>query len=261
MIYFPQLSSGATGQFPIQKKRTARTVVNQSVQDYQTKLPDPGAATTEWQISFAELTDQELAALEVLFQAAEGSLTPFIFVDPTDNLLAWSEAQNQSAWQADPLLTLTAHIADPLGGIGAFQVSNAGLATQGLQQSISAPASLGYCLSVYARSDQSTQIWLVRGSETDARTISPQWTRLTSAGQQSSQDDSISFGVALNAGSTVDVFGMQVEAQPGASVYKQTAETGGVYPNARFRDDVMTITTAGPNRHSCEMNIINVEHL
>jgi hypothetical protein len=57
------------------------------------------------------------------------------------------------------------------------------------------------------------------------------------------------------------VFGMQVEAQPAASLYKQTAETGGVYPNARFRDDVMTITTIGPNRHSCEMNIINVEYL
>jgi hypothetical protein len=261
MLYFPQLSTGATGQFPIQKKRTARTIVNQSVQDYEIKLADPGAATTEWQISFAELNDQELAALEVLFEVTEGRLTPFTFVDPTDNLLAWSEEQKQPIWQADPLLTLTANIADPLGGTGGFQVSNAGLAMQILQQSIAAPASLAYCLSVYARSDQSTQIWLVQGSQTNAYLISPEWTRLTLAGQQSSESDSISFGVALNPGSTVDIFGMQVEAQPGASLYKQTAETGGVYPNARFRDDVMTITTVGPNRNSCEMNIINVEYI
>jgi len=253
MLYFPQLSSGAAGQFPIQKKRTARTIVNQSVQDYEVKLADPGAATTVWQISFAEMNDQELAALEALFEATEGRLTPFTFVDPTDNLLAWSEEQNQAVWQADPLLTLTGNIADPLGGTGAFQVSNAGLATQLLQQSIAAPASLEYCLSVYARSDQSTQVWLVQGSQTNAYTISPEWTRLTSAGQQSSENDSINFGVAL--------FGMQVEAQPAASLYKQTAETGGVYPNARFRDDVMTITTLGPNRNSCEINIINVEYL
>ena len=261
MLYFPQLSSGAAGQFPIQKKRTARTLVNQSVQDYEIKLADPGAATTEWQISFAELNDQELAALETLFAATEGRLTSFTFVDPTDNLLAWSQEQNQAVWQADPLLTLTANIADPMGGTGAFQVTNAGLATQILQQSIAAPASLEYCLSVYARSNQSMQVWLMRGPETNASTISPEWTRLTSAGQQSSGNDSISFGVALNPGSTVDVFGMQVEAQPTASLYKQTAETGGVYPHARFRDDVMTITTVGPNRHSCEMNIINVEYL
>jgi hypothetical protein len=82
-----------------------------------------------------------------------------------------------------------------------------------------------------------------------------------SAGRQSNQDDSISFGIALGPGTTVDVFGMQVEAQPGASLYKRTAEAGGVYPNARFRDDVMTITTIGPNRHSCEMDIVNVEYL
>jgi hypothetical protein len=169
MIYFPQLSSGATGQFPIQKQRTTRTAVNQSIQNYEIKLADPGAATTEWHIAFAELTDQELAGLESLFEAAEGRLTPFTFVDPTDNLLAWSERQDEAVWQADPLLTLTANIADPLGGTGAFQVSNTGLATQLLQQSIAAPASLSYCLSVYARSDQSTQVSLVRGSETDVR--------------------------------------------------------------------------------------------
>lgn len=261
MIYFPQLASGATGQYPIQKRRTARTVVNKSIQDYEVKIADPGAATTEWQISFVELTDQELAALEALFQATEGRLTPFTFVDPTDNLLAWSEQHNQSIWQADPLLTLTGDVADPMGGTSAFQLTNTALATQLLQQSIAAPASLEYCLSVYARSDQSTQIWLVRGSETISSTISPTWTRLTSAGQVSNQNDSISFGVALNPGTTVDVFGMQVEAQPAASLYKQTAETGGVYPNARFRDDVLTITTVGPNRHTCEINIINVEYL
>jgi hypothetical protein len=41
------------------------------------------------------MSDQELAALEALFQAVEGRLTPFTFLDPADNLLAWSEQQNQ----------------------------------------------------------------------------------------------------------------------------------------------------------------------
>ena len=73
--------------------------------------------------------------------------------------------------------------------------------------------------------------------------------------------DSISFGIALDPGATVDIFGIQVEAQTAASLYKQTAETGGVYPNARFRDDALTITTVGPSRHSCELDIVNVEYL
>jgi hypothetical protein len=261
MIYFPQLSSGATGQFPITRQRTARTVVNQSVQDYQVRLADAAAAITEWHLSFEEMSDQELAALEALFQAVEGCLTPFTFLDPVDNLLAWSEQQSQAVWQADPLLTLTGGLPDPMGGTAAYQVGNPTAATLMLQQSINAPASLDYCFSLYARSDQSPQVWLLRGSATTAQAISPQWTRLTSAGQLQDTADSISFGIALDPGTTVDVFGIQAEAQTTASLYKQTAETGGVYPNARFESDTLTITTVGPSRYSCELDIVNVEYL
>jgi len=261
MIYFPQLASGATGQFPIRRQREARTVINQSCQGYQVKLADSGAAITEWHLSFDAISDQELAALEALFQAVEGRLTPFTFLDPCDNLLAWSEQQNQSVWQASPLLTLTSGVTDPTGGTAAYHISNPTGATLMLQQSINAPASLDYCLSLYARSAQSARVWLARGSATDARTISPRWTRLTSAGQLQDNADSMTFGVALDPGSTVDVFGIQAEAQPAASLYKRTTETGGVYSNARFRDDVLTVTAVGPNRHSCALDIVNVEYL
>lgn len=261
MIYFPQLSSGAAGQFPVKRVRSARTVVNEACEGYQIKLADPGAAITEWHLSFDELSDQELAALEALFQAAEGRLTPFTFLDPADNLLAWSEQQNQAVWQADPLLALTGGVPDPVGGTAAYQIANSTASMLMLQQSINAPASLDYCLSLYARSDQSSRVWLVRGSATDARAISPQWTRLTSTGQLQDNADSISFGIALDPGSVVNIFGIQAEAQITASPYKQTAEMGGVYPNARFRDDTLTITTIGPSRHSCELDIVNVEYL
>lgn len=261
MIYFPQLASGATGQFPITRQRSARTVVNQSCDGYQVKLADAGAAVTQWHLSFDELSDQELAALEVLFQTVEGSLTPFTFLDPIDNLLAWSEQQNQPVWQADPLLTLTGGISDPFGGTEAYQVSNPTGATLMLQQSINAPASLAYCLSLYARSDQSPRLWLLRGCTTEAAAIGPQWMRLSTTGQSQDTSDTVSFGIALDPGSTVSVFGFQAEAQPTASAYKQTAETGGVYPNARFQDDVLTFTAAGPGRYSCELDIVNVEYL
>jgi hypothetical protein len=261
VLYFPQLSTGATGQFPMKRQRVARTVVNQSCQAYTFKLADPGAALTEWHLSFAEINSQELAAIEALFQATEGRLTPFTFVDPTDNLLAWSDQQNQPVWQLDAPMTLTGSLADPLGGTGAFQVNNPSGATLMLTQLIEAPASLEYCLSVYACSTQSTQIWLVRGTENDARTIGPAWQRLISAGQLQSTDDSISFGVALAPDSSVNIFGMQVEAQPAASLYKSTSDTGGVYPNARFRDDVLSLTVTGPNSYSCELDIVNVEYL
>lgn len=261
MLYFPQLSSGATGQFPVTRQRTLRTVVNESTQGYDVKLADPAAAVTEWNLSFEELTDQELAALEALFQAAEGRLTPFTFLDPAGNLLAWSEQLNQPVWQADPLLTLSPNVADPFGGTAAYQVENPTAAVLQLQQTINAPASLNYCLSVHVRSDQTSQISLVRGTESTSKAVTSEWTRLISAGQVHSDAESMNFGIALDPGTTVQVFGFQAEAQTSASLYQQTTEIGSVYPAARFRDDTMTIRTVGPGRHSCSVNIINVEHL
>lgn len=261
MIYFPQLSSGATAQYPITKQHRARTVLNQSCEGYQVKLADPGAAITEWHLSLTEMSDQELAALEVLFQAVEGQLTPFTFLDPADNLLAWSEQLNQAVWQADPQLTVAGGVADPMGSAAAYRIGNPTAATLRLQQSIDAPACLEYCFSLYARSDQSPQVWALRGGAAQAQPISPQWARLSFAGQLQDNTDTISFGIALDPGVTVDVFGVQAEAQGAASLYKPTAETAGVYPNARFRDDTLTITTAGPGRHSCELDIVNVEYL
>ena len=50
---------------------------------------------------------------------------------------------------------------------------------------------------------------------------------------------SVTFGAELAAGATVDLFGMQVEAQLAASDYKMTGINGGVYANARFAADTL----------------------
>ena len=81
---------------------------------------------------------------------------------------------------------------------------------------------------------------------------------MTASGDASAE--SIVFGVELPAGGSADVFGLQVEPQAGASVYKATT-TGGVYEGARFRDDALSITTTGVNCHSATVNIIHANHL
>ena len=44
----------------------------------------------------------------------------------------------------------------------------------------------------------------------------------------------------------MDLFGAQVEAQIGASLYKKTTSAGGIYPNTRFGDDGLEFSTLGP---------------
>ena len=126
MATYPQLGSGALSQFPVQKNRRARTVVNQAADGRTIKLADPAAKVTEWVLTYAELSDEEATALLGFFAATEGTLNGFTFLDPVGNLLAWSEQLDEAVWQKDPLLTLISGVADPRGGTQAWRLNYGG---------------------------------------------------------------------------------------------------------------------------------------
>ena len=152
MLVYPQLATGALSQFPVQKRRRLRTVVNTSLDGRAIKLADPGAETTEWQLAYAGLTDDEIAALQQFFAASEGTLNSFTFLDPTANLFAWSDQLDNAAWAAGPFLSVVGGIADPAGGMTAWRLTNSGAGAQNISQTLSAPAGYVYCFSVFARS-------------------------------------------------------------------------------------------------------------
>jgi hypothetical protein len=81
------------------------------------------------------------------------------------------------------------------------------------------------------------------------RTLSA-WSRLVHSSKVQDVSETLSFGLEVGAGGTVEVFGLQVEAQPGASMYKKTASRGGVYAKAFFQDDALTLTSEGVGEHS-----------
>jgi len=259
MLVYPQLATGALSQFPVRKTRRQRTIVNLAADGRSVKLADPAGATAEWQLQYTGLSDAELAALQQFFAAAEGSLNGFTFLDPASNLFAWSDRLDNAAWQKGPLLSATPGVADPTGGANAWQLSNTGGA-QSVSQTLPVPGGYVYCLSVYARSAQSTTMTLLRGSDRADRVLGTNWARITFAGSGPVDATSLLFGVEMPGAATVEVYGMQVEPQPAPSVYRATA-TGGVYENARFRDDGLSVTTTDVNRHSATVNILYVNHL
>ena len=71
---------------------------------------------------------------------------------------------------------------------------------------------------------------------------------------------SVRFGIEVASTGAVEIYGVQVEAQPGPSGYKPTSR-GGVYENAHLRDDLLAISKTGVNRHSCAVNIIHANHI
>lgn len=259
MSYFPQLGTGATGQFPIVKRRRARTVSNTAMDGHQVKLVDAPAQSTEWRLRFEELTDGEMETLASFFESVEGRLGTFTFLDPAANLLAWSERLDQTVWQAAPFVTVTGEVQDPLGTTRACRVTNAGGAAAQIAQTLQVPDWFRYCLSVYARSEWGSSVTLVRGEEKRAYGVGSEWRRLAAAAQSERKEESVRFGLELPPGAAVEIFGMQVEAQTGASAYKRTLSRGGVYSNARFDDDEFQVTTAGLERHGCELTVIHGE--
>src|SRR5258708_31650143 len=113
LLVDPQLGKGALRQFPVRRTGRVRTVMNQAADGSTVRLADPAGEITEWQLEYAEITDDEAAALETFFTAAGGALQGFTFLDPSANLLAWGDALTTDSWQADSLLDGTSGGAHP----------------------------------------------------------------------------------------------------------------------------------------------------
>jgi len=261
MLYYPQLESGAVSQFPVMRNMTMRTVANELPSGFTIRMADAGYQKVQWRLRYASLTDAERTALENLFEASEGQLNTFTLLDPTANLLTWSEDWTQGVWTADPLLEVTGGVADPLGGNGGIQLTNTAQSTRQILQSTNGPSSYQYCFSVYVRSNASTAIALLMSATgqtvvTQVMTMTA-WTRVVTSGKLSVQADGIAFGVQLPAGAQVNVFGAQVEAQPQAGVYKKTTDLGGVYANTRFSSDAITFASDAPDQSSGQIELIS----
>jgi hypothetical protein len=255
MAVFPQLTSGALAQFPVRKSNQLRTVVNTMADGSVVKLADPAGAITEWQLQYSNLSDAEAAALQQFFLSMEGSLNVFTFLDPTANLLAWSDQLTNDVWTPDPFAGLTGGVVDPLGGTNGWTLSNSGQAPQGVYQTLNAPGGYTYCLSVYVQSaTPGTAILLLEGNQTTV-TVGSGWTRFAVTGQGAASASSITFGVQVPPGMSVNIFGLQVEIQPGASNYKPST-TGGVYSTAYFRDDSLVFTSTDVNHNSITVNLV-----
>jgi hypothetical protein len=220
---------------------------------------DAEAATVVWELTLAGLSRSEASALEALFQATEGRLNPFTWLDPLSNLLCWSEDFSAPDWVRGGYLQLTSGQSDPLGGHRATQVTNTGQIAQRLEQSLAAPGSYRYCMSVWARSGAATPVTLSIRTTTESSLHTTftggQWTRLNIGSQLQSSDEQVKFGVEIPAGATLDVFGVQAEPQPSPGGYVRTTSRSGVY-SARFAQDFLLLEAAGPDVFSTSLKII-----
>src|ERR1039457_3995153 len=164
MLVYPQLTTGALSQFPIQKRWRQRTVVNTAADGSVIKLADPNGVLTEWQLQYAGLSDGELAALQQFFAAAEGTLNGFTFLDPAGNLFAWSDHLENVVWDLGSFLVRTGGVADPAGGTNAWHLTNSGSGAQSITQTLAAPGGYLFCLSTWVQAAAAATVTILIGA-------------------------------------------------------------------------------------------------
>jgi hypothetical protein len=235
-------------------------VVNALADGSTVVLNDPDAVLTQWELRATGLTAAEWNAVEDLYQATSGRLETFTFLDPAGNLLAHSEEFGAGGWSNGPSIQLTGGVTDPLGTTRATHVVNTGAAAEAVEQILAVPGNFRYSLSVWARAGVAANTALFAttsgGSATHTFALSPQWKRLSMSIGLGQNTASVTFGAQLDPSAAVDLFGMQVEAQPGMSDYKKTS-AGGVFAKARFAEDELTVRAQATDVYDAVIRVVS----
>lgn len=263
MLAFPQLLTGAGGMYPIAVRHSERTVVNELAGGGVRRYSDARAVSKSWRLEFQDLAGEEAQRIQTLHTEVEGRLGTFVFLDPTQNLLRWSDNPSADVWVSDPPITISVDSVGPLPNMAAATLVNGSSIEQGIFQTISAPAHFTYCFSCYCRSQQSSAVRLSwsDGSSTESRTVVPDtiWRRVFVAGAIVSSSDSVTFRLDVGAGGTVDVAGLLVENQPDPGPYRRSTARSGVIEKARFVEDKLTIRAIGWNRYAGVIELTSAE--
>jgi hypothetical protein len=243
MLVFPQLSSGAVAQLPLRRETRYRTLVNRLPGGFEIRFSDLDYFERHWQLPLEHVSDTEFQAIRDLFAATEGRLKSFVFLEPGENLLAWSEKFTESVWMPAGV-SVAEGITDPFGGADASQLTGAG----SLTQTLAITAWFRYASSIWARTSQSGASLQLGAASVPIDTTN-QWRRYTLATWfNGSTAETLDFRIV--SGGALDIYGAQLEAQPAASYYKKTLQQGGVHPGARFASDTLEDQATGPGEHA-----------
>jgi hypothetical protein len=222
-------------------------------------MADREGSRTTWELEYSGLTDAEMGAFETLFEACEGRLRTFAFADPLGNLLRWTGDLSKSVWQTG--LGIVGGVEDPDGGTGASTLTNGAQAPQRISQTLVSPGPYTYVFSAWVRSHGAGGVRLgltgVGQPWWSEFPIASEWQQV-SVSRTFGSSDQIACSLEVPGGKAIEVYGPQLEAQSGASGYRRTTSTSGVF-RARFDQDELERVSYGPNNHSTRIRIVTVQ--
>jgi len=256
MNWFPQIGSGSLVQLPLHRRRKWRAIENESESGERISLPDVSAGQIEWRLSYQDLSETELDKISVLYAAARGRFGSFAFADPIANLLVWSEDLARPVWQSG-LLSVSGPYFEFPGSDPSWTLVNRSPGEQSLSQTVELSGDYVACFSAFLRSESRATVLIARDQTQSVAPIGPEWKRVFVSGPGDGSTDRSTFSIALAPGQTVEVKGLQLEAQPYPSKYKPTAGESRVYEETYFGADELTVTSTGPGLFACELMLVS----
>jgi hypothetical protein len=252
VTWFPQLADGAIAQFPAGRSRQWRTITNEMEDGTRVMLADSTAGRVGWSLEYQDLSDAEAQKLADLFAETRGSYGSFIFVDPFANLLICSEDLSQAAWQTGLLQVAPIGTTLP-GGYRIWSLHNPTTGVQSLQQTVGLPGDYQCCFSAYIRSKTAGTVTVSRDTVSSQHAVGTGWTRIYLSCPGPSGATTSAFGVEIQPGQSFEIWGLQLEAQPYASIYKTNSTLTGIYEETSFSTDELNTQSDGPGRTSCSL--------
>lgn len=239
-LFYPQLSTGTLAQYPVKRSKTAHTAVNRMEDGSKVLYFDTQGSTLSWDLEYTGLTQQEMTALQTLFENCAGGFRAFTFLDPVGNLLG-------PVWQYSPLITASG-----------LRFTNTGITAQEVLQTLPIPAGYTYTFSLWGNiSDDPAATVTInwRGPNNSQRQdILPLAANpIVSSGALNDAGNIFTIAVQLQPGQTVDLTQSQLEAQPSPSPFRPP--TGSVYTNAHWAMDELLFAADAPDSFKTKFTI------
>lgn len=255
MSTFPALQSGVPFQFPFRRTWAVRKMKNEYLDGRESSYRDRGGARVSWVLEYSDLTSDERITLETFFAACRGRLYEFSFSEPASNLFSYSEDLTHASWTTTPGISVASCGEDASGRYRVFQVVNASPVEGAIRQEVAGGGGT-YCLSGWLKSASGEGVRLRVGpGEADPTPVhlDDQWRRVWTASAGSGSR--FEAGLSIPSGHSVELYGLQLEAQLSPSAYKPTTGAGGCYERTRFDQDALTFIETAPGRYSTRIRL------
>jgi hypothetical protein len=254
------MSSVFPTRFTLPLTREARftTRLNRAPDFTEVRTQDQLTPLFRWNLQLGPLSDSDLAAIQSFHASCGGAYQSFVFLDPLDNLLSWSEDFAQAVWQetAPSGVVITSGIADPFGGTTAQNIANTSGAVNTLSQSIAAnPQGITFTGSVWLIGAATLHVTDGGSQVFSTPATASAWTRYSVTGAFAGSASQIIFAADIAAGASVSLFGAQLVATAGAGSYTRTTTVSGFHPNCAFDPQPLAHRVIGPGVNQVKLSI------